>query len=202
MRIATLFRQACFGAVLAVVFSCSDEGVEDQPIKAEGTQLSVMFLPQQCQSWCWAAGIAMVANYVGSYVQECELARAKTGFECCYYGCYGYCNQTAQSNEIDGLLAQANVAHDYQAGPLSEHQLQVELSSDRPVLAGFQGPFAGHVAVITGFTPGYVTTYRIYDPWYGIIDAPYSGLLSGPGFGEPWIHSYFRIHKYDPGGCE
>jgi len=174
----------------------------DLPINPDGVFLGVPEYWQQCQSWCWAASIAMVADYYGHYVSECELAGYKSGYgdQCCsYYACSSPCNQTATPQEIKYMLNQIGLYGTYVPRALSETELQIELSSGRPVYTMFQGSFSGHAVVITGFDGGgYPTYYHVVDPYYGVQEIPYDSILWGP-YGEHWTYTITRLSAYADG---
>jgi hypothetical protein len=172
----------------------------DLPIDPNGVWLPVPEMAQQCQSWCWAASIAMVASYYGKYVQECELAGYKSGYgySCCsWVACASGCNQTALPQEITTIISQLGLYGRFSQRVLTRYELETELSSGRPVYVMFQGSFSGHAAVITGFWGnGY---YHLVDPWYGPQDLPYDAVLGGPN-GQRWAYSIHRLSPY-PDGC-
>ncbi len=173
----------------------------DLPINPNGVYLPVPEMPQQCQSWCWAASIAMVAGYYGKPVSECELAGYKSGYgpSCCSWGaCASQCNQTATPQEISYMLGQLGIHGSLLGSALSEHQLQIELSSGRPVYTMFQGSFSGHAVVITGFTGGTPAIYHVVDPWYGPQDIPYKSVAWGPN-GQNWHYTIYRLALYADG---
>ncbi|MBI5655121.1 C39 family peptidase [Candidatus Uhrbacteria bacterium] len=170
----------------------------DLPANPDGVQLPVPEMPQQCQAWCWAASISMVASYYGKYVQECELAGYKSGYgySCCSMAaCASGCNQTATPQEIATIFTQMGFYGKFLSRALTEHELQVELSSGRPVYVMFQGSFSGHAVIITGFMGGY---YHVVDPWYGPQNIPYNSVLWGPN-GEHWTYTISRLSPYSDG---
>jgi hypothetical protein len=174
----------------------------DLPISPDGVFLGVPEFWQQCQSWCWAASIAMVANYYGYNVAECTLANYKSGLDYCCgtYACASPCNQTAMPQEIFYMLNQIGLKGVYRANALSEIELQIELSNGRPVYTMFQGSFTGHAVVVTGFSgvstsPAY---YHVVDPYHGAQDMPYQSILWGP-YGEHWSYTIFNLSPYTDG---
>jgi hypothetical protein len=173
----------------------------DLPINPSGVALAVPELPQQCQSWCWAASIAMVANYYGTSISECALAGYKTGYgsSCCAWAaCSSPCDQSALGPEIASILSQLGFYGTYLTRALTESELQLEISSGRPVCVMFQGSFSGHAVVVTAFTGTSPTLYHVVDPWYGPQDIPYANLVWGPN-GEHWMYSISRISPYSDG---
>jgi hypothetical protein len=171
----------------------------DLPIDPSGVWLPVPEMAQQCQSWCWAAAISMVAGYYGNYVQECELAGYKSGYgyNCCSWtACASGCNQTALPQEITTIISQLGLHGWFMQRALTQHELMTEISSGRPVYVMFQGSFSGHAAVITGYWgDGY---YHLVDPWYGPQDIPYDAVLGGPN-GQRWAYTIYRLSPYADG---
>lgn len=199
----------------------------DRSIRPEGVLLQVMPIPQECQQWCWAAAITMVANYYQRPVSECQLATIRisnSGFQCCNFSAcmFAPCDQPAQENEMSAILiAVVGLYGDYAMRPLTERELQTELSNGRPVIVGYRGPFSGHVAVIMGFSPANpdiglpFATYRVVDPWpaFGVLDLAYMQIRMGPSpdGGTPWNRSWYHMSPrrdhcnvlFDPScGCE
>ena len=167
-------------------------------------ELSIPYIGQECNELCWDASIDMVAQYYGKNFRECDIASwlvgARTGVQhdCCYYGACNdpYCNQPAQADEMAAVLSKGLSIHGIeQAQPLSEKQIQLELTNHRPIIVGFQGPFSGHAAVIVGYTPGNPVIYHIHDPWptLGEVMTDYMGLLNGPN-GAQWRYSFYQLN--------
>lgn len=175
----------------------------DRPPAESGVQLSIDLLPQPCSQWCWAAVSTVVGRYFGRPTSQCELASLKTGRSCCQYGScvFDACDQPALGEELTTILSRHFGLHGRWLGsPIPEEDLRTELSNGRPVIVGFQGPFAGHVAVVTGFAPGTPTTYRVLDPWpaYGEISSiTYSELRNGPMM--PWTQTWLGLSPRQDG---
>jgi hypothetical protein len=168
----------------------------DVPANPAGVLLRVPELPQQCQEWCWAASIAMVADYYGHSVAECALAGAKTGgggICCSQFACATGCNVPAQPNEIAQFFTALGVHGVFAASPLTEGALQTELTNGRPVYVMFANSFSGHAVVVTGYSPtpqGYI--YHLVDPWYGPQNIPFVSVLNGPN-GIHWAATMHRL---------
>ncbi len=168
-----------------------------------GVALPVPEMPQYCNEWCWAAAIAMVAQYYGKPVSECALAGVKTGYyqACCdyYMACANPCNQTAQPSEITTILSKGLGLYGYFSQTISEKQLKTELTNGRPVYIMFSNSFVGHAAVISGYVVnGTVAYYHIIDPWSGPFDITYASLLNGPN-GLHWTYTISRISTNSQG---
>lgn len=166
--------------------------------------LSIPYMGQECNELCWAASIGMAAEFFGTAVYECQLAswlvlaRTGTQYNCCYYGACNdpYCNQPAQGNEMAAALSQGlGIQGIHQTSPISETQLQLELTNHRPVIVGFHGPFSGHAAIVTGFAPGAPATYHVQDPWptFGQVFISYDSLRQGPN-GNQWHETFYKLN--------
>lgn len=186
-----------------------------------GVQLPVTFMPQQCESWCWAASSTMIASYYGNGATECQLASVKAGFQyaaCCNYAACSYpaCDQGAYPREEDAILGQVLGIHGLAIdASLSESQAQTELSNGRPFIVWYSGSFSGHLVVVSGFAPyGGQYLYHVDDPYYGVFDVPYGQLVYGyHGGGQNWLWNKTWYHlsprtdgcnlDFDPGcRCE
>ena len=177
----------------------------DGPPRTSVVNLGISYTQQECDEVCWAATIGMVSQFFGRPLQQCQLASMKvqltTGasYDCCYAGACGdpYCDQPAVPQVMENVMSQGLDIHGLEVDrPLTEDELLIELSNNRPVIVGYVGPFAGHVAVINGFIWGSPTVYFVYDPWpsFGNIQIPYSAILQGPP-GQPWRMSFAHLSQ-------
>lgn len=175
----------------------------DQPASTTGIDLGVPYMPQQCTQLCWAGSIAMIANYFGKPVQECQLAsekiRLSTGYvyNCCnVFACNDpYCNVPGSIQEVANLFGYSLGIHGVLLPrPLTEQELQVELTNGRPVMVFYQGAQVGHYAVISGFVAGSPALYHVDDPWpsFGSLQMPYQSIRQGPN-SEQWYMSYAHL---------
>ncbi len=175
----------------------------DQSVSSTPVELSIPYQPQECTNLCWAGSIAMIARYFGRPVQECQLAsekiRLSTGYtyNCCNASvCYDpNCNVPAHVQEVATLFSTSlGIYGTMLSRPLSEVELQIELSNQRPVMVFYQGNQSGHYAVIVGFTPGSPAYYHVNDPWpyFGSLQIPYQSIRLGPN-GENWFMTYTRL---------
>jgi papain like cysteine protease AvrRpt2 len=184
------------------------------PISPTRIQLPLTPIAQQCAEWCWAASISMIANYYGATVQECTLATAATGnsVDCCNYAACSIsaCDQGEGGNAVDTFFPELGIhGSDYPCA-LPERELAAEIGAGRPVMIGFQGPFSGHAAVVSGYTPGNPATYTLNDPYYGVFEMTYQELLAGGvQIGEtPWAESWAQLSPKtavcvpDPSYCQ
>jgi hypothetical protein len=177
---------------------------------------------QWCSQWCWAAVSTSIANYFGTPMtdslgrqwpaRECYLASINAGFNdwntCCQYAACGYqaCNQPVAWHNMDDALAAVGLYGRVLQRPLTEPEIQREIANGRPIVVGFQGTGIGHVALITGYTPGTPFVYQLDDPWphTGMgstrFQLTYQQILYGPDGQTPWGGSWYRISGR-PDGC-
>ncbi len=171
----------------------------DIAAEGDGADLYVAPIMQQCQYWCWAAVIEMVADYYAVDVTQCELASYLTGTMCCdYFACaYPACNQTATTGQIHDILEDLKIENVLVPRALLESELQKELDAGRPVIIGFQGIFSGHVGIVDGYVPATIYTpafYHFIDPYFGIFTVEYRQLRYGYQNGTAlWMHSWYKI---------
>lgn len=221
-----------------LLFACGDNGerknkighsgsLRTQPycgnrdVQIDGVRLDVGFKKQECDDWCWAAVITMVADYYGRETSECSLAtlRLDNLFECCVPSVCGSmpCNEPATHEDMSRILKDSGLWSRFYPRPLTEDELKLELSNGRPVIIGFNGVDASHVTVVTGFRPpeaGEGTIiYFALDPSLGVVSFDYENLRGGPVSGQymPWIMSWRYISPREDGcneqfdplcGCE
>jgi hypothetical protein len=63
-------------------------------------------------------------------------------------------------------------------------------------MVGFEGPFNGHAAVVSGYFPGNPATYLLNDPYFDQLRVTYDALLSGPmtgGPATPWVETWVHM---------
>lgn len=194
----------------------------DRPAPNQQVMLPITPMQQWCSQWCWAAVSTSISNYLGtqmtdSYGQsrparECYLASVNGGFRdwsaCCFaQACQSQgCNRPVAWSNMDDALAIVGLNGRVVQRPLTEQEIRHEIANGRPIVVGVQGTGIGHVAMITGYTPGNPFIYQLDDPW------PYSGMgstrfqltyrqiLNGPDGQSPWFGSWYRLSGR-PDGC-
>lgn len=127
--------------------------------------------PQQTNNWCWASVTQMLAQHVGSYVIQCDLANHQFGrTDCCT-------NQNANSDcpKTDAcnmpawpILDYAGVKFDESSSARTWAQLQDEIyCEENPMGYAYGTPnVVGHVVVIKGYITVAGTNYVVLnDPW-------------------------------------
>lgn len=167
-----------------------------EPINPNGVRLDVPVFLQQC-NWCWATDVAMIGTYYGrTPIRPCDLVTATTTVaivttstktmpamfaHCCIpEACQTTCNHGGNDAQIRKAFEVAGYPHAvlYNDPALdiefSEFDLQLELSSNRPVMIVVMstkpeadGSHATHVRIVSGFTPA--TPHR--SALYRVIDS-------------------------------
>jgi hypothetical protein len=159
-------------------------------------------MQQWCDQWCWAAVITNVANYYGRSasgfgpVEECQLASYRLGDTslsvCCQYAACAYqaCNSPGSFQQMSVIMQQLGLHPQLLGRPLTEAEIQVELTNGRPIIMAIQSQSSGHVAILSGYArQGGPTLYRVDDPW------PYNmwGVPSEGGAGTRYVMSYQQL---------
>jgi|GEM_PF-2224223 len=213
------------GGSFACPLDCQDDGPDpsgycDAPASASGAALDMWLMQQWCDQWCWSAVITNVANYYGKTadgygpVQECQLASYRLGDPslsvCCQYAACSYqaCNSPGSFQQMSQIMTALGLTGRLEARPLTEAEIQVELTNGRPIIMAIQSQTSGHVALLTGYArQGGQATYRVDDPWpYNMWGVPSSGnagtryfmsyqqLRYGSTTGQSlWVATYTRL---------
>ena len=170
----------------------------------------MMLCQQMCTNWCWASTLQAVIQYIdprrGTFscgANECILASnlytIRTGFStnCCAFGCYGACNQGALFPEITRILLGIGISSTTYNRPLTEYELKMELSQNRPIMMRVKGGETDHALLIYGFNEPDI--FYVSDPWptslggIGLYRAfPYNSLMTYKGTAV-WYQSFAQI---------
>jgi len=142
--------------------------------------LSVPFIQQQTQLWCWAATSEMIFRYYGVPASQCQLVSTYLNRQCCTGDPSCVVASGNMQTIQQGLLVVGGVRSTYLLRPLTFDEVASEISAGRPIMLAYRGSFAGHVVLLTGYdrTTGLV---RILDPNYGVIDVPFGATFSYGG---------------------
>jgi len=125
--------------------------------------------PQQTNNWCWAATTQMLAQHLGIYVTQCDLANHRFGrSDCCNDKNPGSdCPKTDSCNK-PGELDYAGVKFDEQTSARTWDQVRSQIYCSKKPMGyayGTEG-VVGHVVVIKGYITVGGTNYVILnDPW-------------------------------------
>ena len=143
--------------------------------------LPLYLVLQQTQVWCWAATSEMWLRYEGLPGTQCEMASFWLGAPCCPFGNQiAQCYQTAPSmRAIQDVLLFGGLTTQHLQRALTLAELKAELDARRPVMAGYQGSFGGHVVMIYGYDTQ--DRIMIHDPYYGTFLVPYAQTMSYAG---------------------
>ncbi len=178
----------------------------------ENTQLSVPHIWQSAPvipvdggRQNWAAGIAMISNYLGMPKAPCQIASYKTpgGVTCCdpgFLSATGFdadCRRAASADKINRTCEAINLHYSYIQRPLSERELRTEISNGRPVLISQYTGYNAHqqIYLLDGFSKN---LYHVLDPaangkaW----DITYAGLFKR--WNESWLLFSFRQDACNP----
>lgn len=173
---------------------------------------SIPYADDEKSNICWAAGIAMIANYLGKPTELCIIVQHRT------YSAFAHCclpveridedskylcNQGATSNEIDHVLIRLKMQFRHDMKPLTEKQIFNELAHNRPVLVDresntihsvFGMTYPGrHIVVIVGYVHG---GYIVLDPNpFATIEQylSYSQLLFGINGKTRWKETWYEL---------
>lgn len=177
---------------------------------------SIPYADDEKSNICWAAGIAMIANYLGKPTDLCTIVQHRTysAFASCCLSAENIdedskylCNQGATSNEINGVLIRLKIYYSHEMKPLTEKQILNELAHNRPVLVDrenniqhsvFGITYPGrHVVVIIGHVQG---EYIVHDPNpFATMEQyfSYSQLLFGISGKTRWKETWYELSLRD-----
>lgn len=129
---------------------------------------------QENSAWCWAAGIQMVLDYYGTYMDQCEIVEDFYEIPACESPATSNyparsmfaVQQYLTSRSFESFNLEAYYLH----SPMSGQSVITELNNCRPVMAEIQlSPFSGttHLILIIGY---YVNAFNqmtltIVDPY-------------------------------------
>ena len=170
--------------ICAALSGCEEEGDEEfslpqppqppQPPQTATRILSVPFVAQQTEVWCWAAVSEMIFRYYGTGTNQCSILSAWTGINCCQFP--GYCRTAAPLHVIQETLYSLGGLGSYvHHGALSFHQIVQEIDAGRPMIVSYSGSFVGHVVVLYGYNDA--GEVYIHDPFYGTFVEPYANTF-------------------------
>lgn len=161
------------------------------PPGALPVMLPVPYEKQQEGNWCWAACCAMLLPFLHKLPHpQCQIASLQFGQACCTTPGISACDQGCWP---ENAYPQFGIAITKQAGPLTQVQLDAELSAGRAIEVYFlwAGGTGAHVALIIGKYPN--GDYEVRDPWYGPGPRTLAQITSGYGQGA-WTISYVSIY--------
>lgn len=174
----------CWILSLGYLLACDPSGpslTEPAPPSqgsGQGNVLSVPFVGQQTDVWCWAAVSEMVLRYYGRPVAQCQILSGWFNADCCTLPFA--CRTTAPIAVIQQTLLFHGVRSNYVPRALTFSEVAQEIDSGRPMILAYRGSFAGHVVVLFGYEPG--DFVFIHDPFYGTFTRiPYGASFNYGG---------------------
>lgn len=159
-----------------------------------GNTLNVRFHRQNTMVWCWAASIAMVAEYMtGRSIEDCEvLSRydaALGGRGAC---CQGdpRCVRGSRPDEIGPILSNIfGLRGSVLQRSLAWSEIVANIDSGRPVIAWvWNSMSSAHVVVISGYDD--YGNVIVLDPLRGPLTVPYRGFATNWGPSHNWNISW------------
>ncbi len=162
------------------VLCCDEFDSPTAPESAgEAVVLSVPYVGQQTEVWCWAAVSEMVLRYYGRPVAQCQILSSWYRGDCCAFP--SLCLTTASIPVIRETMFQfGGVGSAYLPRAMTFAELSSEINAGRPLIIAYRGSFSGHVVVLYGYDPeGFV---YLHDPYFGTFRrVPYGQSFSYGG---------------------
>lgn len=151
--------------------------------------LTMAYMQQQQNNWCWAACCEMVFHHAGvnTTVSQCDMATAQFGGACCSAPTSAACDQGNWPENTYGHYA---FHYTKRQNSISLADVQAEINANRPVEIYYAWNGGGaHVALIVGYYAN--GDVEVYDPWgsYGPGRRAFSYVQSAYNLGA-WTLSY------------
>ncbi len=158
--------------VLLLIISTSYSLGNTNAILPMPIDLGIQNIPQQTNSWCWAAAAQQVIYWLrGSSPPQCQLvanAFNANAQYCCSYP--QACNTTGQLQQIQGLILAYGGRYSSISPPANPMAVYQTLAQRKAIVLNLQTtPYIGHCVVLRGMawvqTPfGYQAVLYINDP--------------------------------------
>lgn len=186
--------------------------------------LPMTFQGQQQNNWCWASCIQGLANYFDhTWMSQCIIANTQnceSGYcgmdNCCNYpsfyylfnspplgGGYYICDKPApflgtvgdgQGSVMEVLKSGFGIPSNGYDAYLTQGSVDSELYAGRPFIMDWnEGGTVGHALVAYG-SDG--STYRWWDPTYGLMTGTYSGMVAD--YGHIWAQTILPVVTVQP----
>jgi hypothetical protein len=155
--------------------------------------LSVPYIPQQTQVWCWAATSEMIFRYYGINASQCQLVSVYVGRACCVSDPFCLVAASSMPTIAQGLGIVGGIRASYVPRPLTFDEVAAEITAGRPVMVGYHGSFSGHVVLITGFDRR-TSIVHILDPYFGVFDVPFGVTYTYAGQ-DVWADTLVGISR-------
>ncbi len=197
MRKSILANPFCIGILLvAILCGCCTPGI----IGSVPNTLR----DQETNNWCWAATTQMLAQHLGLYVTQCDLANHRfSKTNCCDYQNPGSdCPKTSDCNTPGWLeLDYAGVKFSESSSALSWSALKKQVYCSKKPMGYAYGTsgVVGHVLVIKGYvTVAGVDYVVLNDPWGPCVGAErlitYAEYANPAGSSTHW-NTWYNIDK-------
>lgn len=169
-------------------------------------ELPLAFHRQHTRVWCWAACVAMVADYLQRFpvadcqvLSEYEITKGGKGF-CCIDE--ELCTRTGSDQEMAAIFDRIFRLHGrFERRPLSFAEVKGEIDAGRPMMAAFAlENDKGHVVVVSGYLPN--RRLIVVDPEKGAYCIPYDAMLrKDENFGQ-WTGTFvFAANRAEKSRC-
>jgi hypothetical protein len=154
---------------------------------------------QHTKFWCWAAGVAMIAEYLTHKpVEDCELLSAydkELGGpgQCCGQADHPgdqRCMRAGYIEELSRLLGRMFQLHGVEvARPWTWQEVVTNIDAGRPMMVLLVHSHGSHIVVISGYRPS--GTVYVNDPGLGPREVRYSDFAAAQGTaGSVWVRSW------------
>jgi hypothetical protein len=153
---------------------------------------------QKQDNWCWAAISVSVDHFFNpaSPWEQCRLAGAELGLDCCQDGSTERCNQVRR---LDPPLTRVGRLRERPIPrPLTMDEIREEIDGGRPVCARIQWrDGGGHFVLISGYevTPRGVTVLTIDDPAFDRSRVKFEKFLTDYHTGHGKWTGTFRLQS-------
>lgn len=118
-------------------------------LSASSATIDVPIIGQDTKDWCWAASTEMLAQYLGTYISQCEQVNASDGrSDCCTTPTPAACIHGGEADFEHWDLRQ-----DKESTVLSFAQLKAEIDAGRPFYFTWRWTGGGgHAMVVSGYS--------------------------------------------------
>lgn len=169
-------------------------------------ELPLAFHPQHTRVWCWAACVAIVADYLQRFsvadcqvLSEYDITKGGKGF-CCIdmQSCTHAGGDEKMAAIFDGIF---KLHGRFEKRPLAFAQVKAEIDAGRPMIAALDMENdKGHVVVISGYLSN--RQLIITDPEEGVYCIAYGTMLrKDENFGQ-WAKTFvFNANRAEASRC-
>lgn len=198
-----LFSVVAFIILLFVMLLTTSNTIAmDLSIQRKSIDVNISY--QHKPVWCWAATIAMVAQWLQRVdIDDCQVLaeydmRLGGRGLCCLQA--PECIRTGQSYEMENILENIfNVSTIHNDSPVDFDTIASEIDAGRPLIAALHHARGGHVVVISGYQqPNRV---KVLDPINGTNTITYDTFVNNWQYGQ-WVETFtFSTDRADSPRC-